>query len=290
MKKYMTRRNLLRLTGGLALSAGSVTLYANRFEPEWFDVTSLSLPLRRLDPVFNGYRIAQISDIHADDTWMNTTRLMDVVTLANQQKPDLIVLTGDYVTDIINEHIESTLSTLRHLKARDGVVAILGNHDHWTDPGAVRRILESHGITMLVDAIHTVRRDNAMLHIVGLDDLLPEGYTPLWTHEPRFKNLMAKLPAEGAAILLVHEPDFADIAAPTGRIDLQLSGHTHGGQIRLPLYGTIVTPRLGRKYRDGLYHVQDMTHYTNRGVGLTSPQVRLNCRPEISLFTLLANS
>jgi predicted MPP superfamily phosphohydrolase len=89
----------------------------------------------------------------------------------------------------------------------------------------------------------------------------------------------------GAAILLVHEPDFADIAATAGRIDLQLSGHTHGGQVRIPGYGALHLPRLGKKYQAGLYQVNTMLHYTNRGLGMMEPQVRFNCRPEITVFT-----
>jgi predicted MPP superfamily phosphohydrolase len=91
----------------------------------------------------------------------------------------------------------------------------------------------------------------------------------------------------GATVLLVHEPDFADIAATTQRIDLQLSGHTHGGQIRIPGYGALLLPHMGKRYQAGLYHVESMLHYTNRGLGMLSPQIRLNCRPEITVFVCL---
>jgi predicted MPP superfamily phosphohydrolase len=94
------------------------------------------------------------------------------------------------------------------------------------------------------------------------------------------------LPAEGCAILLAHEPDCADDSAATGRFDLQISGHSHGGQVSLPLIGPPVLPYLAQKYPSGLYQVGQMFQYTNRGVGMTPPYVRLNCRPEITVFTL----
>ena len=104
----------------------------------------------------------------------------------------------------------------------------------------------------------------------------------------RLDEVLAQLPADGAAMLLCHEPDFADISAATGRFDLQISGHTHGGQIVLPFIGPIHTPRYGHKYSLGMYQVGDMIQYTNRGVGMARLPVRFNCRPEITVFTLEA--
>ena len=101
-----------------------------------------------------------------------------------------------------------------------------------------------------------------------------------------FDKVMRTLPADGAAILLVHEPDFADLSAATGRFDLQLSGHTHGGQIVLPLVGPPILPSMGRKYPSGEYRVNDMLLYTNRGIGVTTVNARFNCRPEITVFNL----
>src|SRR2546425_760075 len=141
MKKLLHRRTLLRLTGGMLVAGGATAVYASYIEPAWLDVTSLSLRLPNLDPTFDGYRIAQITDIHADSTWMDAARLMEVVTLTNQQKPDLIVITGDFVTHI-DDSTPRTLAALHHLEARDGVLAVLGNHDHWTDAATVRQLLK----------------------------------------------------------------------------------------------------------------------------------------------------
>ena len=120
----------------------------------------------------------------------------------------------------------------------------------------------------------------APLHIAGVDDL--------WTGQDRLDLVLERLPAEGAAILLVHEPDFANTSAKTGRFDLQLSGHSHGGQVSLPFLGPPILPRYARDYPVGRYQVGEMALYTNRGLGTVPPRVRINCRPEISLFILEA--
>ena len=126
----------------------------------------------------------------------------------------------------------------------------------------------------------TLRREEAQLHIAGVDSL--------WYDKADLNPVLQQLPEEGAALLLAHEPDFADISAKTGRFDLQLSGHSHGGQIILPLVGPPWLPRHGRNYPLGQYQVGDMIQYTNRGIGMVIPTVRFNCRPEISVFTLRA--
>ena len=103
----------------------------------------------------------------------------------------------------------------------------------------------------------------------------------------RLNDVIEELKDESAAILLAHEPDFADLSSKTGRFDLQLSGHSHGGQVVVPFYGPLVLPYLGQKYPSGLYQVGEMLQYTNRGVGMIEPAVRFNCPPEITVFHLL---
>ncbi|TMC22901.1 MAG: metallophosphoesterase [Chloroflexi bacterium] len=291
---FLKRRDILKYTGiaGMgAVVAGSGSLfYMGTIEPAWLDVVSVNLHLSRLAPAFNGYRIVQLSDIHADMTWMDAGRLSYVVGAANAQNPDLIVITGDFVT-YLYDGMADTLSVLKGLRARDGVFAVLGNHDHWSDANEVSTLIRAYGIQELNNRVHTIQRANTMLHLVGMDDLWvrPEdNYVPVWAHQTILTPLLQTLPAEGAALLLVHEPDFADVAAATGRIDVQLSGHTHGGQVRLPGRGALRLPYLGKRYQAGLYRVQTMWHYTSRGLGTVEPQVRFNCRPEITVFTCRA--
>lgn len=290
VKTTSTRRKFLKWSGITALGAvgvgGAAGLYSWKGEPGWLEITAQSVRLPRLHPAFAGYRIVQLSDIHADESWMNKERLEAIVALTNEQQPDMVVITGDFVTKARPRALEA-LEALQELKARDGVFGVLGNHDYWSDSQVVRTTLEKVGVQELYDSAHTLTRGDAMLHLVGLDDLWPESdlLLPVSVHADRLQTILETVPQEGAIVLLVHEPDFADVAAATSRIGLQLSGHSHGGQVRIPLLGSPVVPPLGEKYVAGLYTVGPMLHYTHRGLGMVSPQVRFNCRPEIAVFT-----
>ncbi len=266
---------------GALLSVGGL-YYAREIEPEDVEVVPVSLVLPRLAPKFDGYRIAQISDLHADD-WMTPGRLLALVKLINTEAPDLVVITGDFATyspfRSMIRHVPALVDPLRRVGAPDGAVALLGNHDHRTNPAVVRRALAAGGVTELHNAVLSLRRGGAVLHLCGLDSAL-EGVV-------RLDRVLEGLPEGDAAILLVHEPNFAEISAETGRFDLQLSGHSHGGQVCVPLLRSIVAPRLSRKYLSGLYRVGGMFLYTNRGLG-AHPRLRFGCRPEITVFTLRA--
>ncbi|WP_161975481.1 metallophosphoesterase [Tengunoibacter tsumagoiensis] len=290
----MTRRHILRntllTTVGLGATGAGTIYYSKKIEPAWVEVTYHYLHLPRMTPAFHNYRLVQLSDFHTDDTWMTAERLANVVSMTNALKPDLVVITGDFVTDYLDSS-EDTLKELGKLKAPDGVLATLGNHDHPAGAEFIRYCLRTNNIHELKNATHTLKRGNDLLHIVGLDDLWPSNRgTPasIWSHQPLLADLTASLPAEGAAILLVHEPDFADVTAQSGRYGLQLSGHSHGGQVRIPFHGALALPPLCEKYPCGLYQLGTMWQYTNRGLGMVKPQVRLNCRPEIAVFQLLS--
>jgi len=272
------RRALLGAALGVLLLGGLV--YVRKVEPEDVEVVSVSLVLPRLEVRFDGYRIAQISDIHADG-WMTPGRVLRLVNLVNAEAPDLVTITGDFATysrfRSLIRHATRLVAPLRRLRAPDGVVAVLGNHDHKANPQVVRGVLAASGVTELRNTILTLRRGGAALHFSGLDDVR-EG-------TPDLHRALLDLPEKGAAILLIHEPDFADESAATGRFDLQLSGHSHGGQVGLPLLRYPFLPKLSRKYPSGLYRVGGMSLYTNRGLG-AHPRFRFNCRPEITVFTL----
>lgn len=279
-RPYISRRQLLRrgITWA-SLTALAGTAYTTLVEPGWIDVSRISLTLPRLAAEFSGYRVAQISDIHMGD-WMNAERLRDVVRTVNAQAPDLIAITGDFVTRDAESHARDLIDGLRQLKARDGVVAVLGNHDYWSNPQVVRDVLVASGVRELANSVKTLHRGAVTLHFAGVDDI--------WEERDRLDLALAALPDDGATILLAHEPDFADESAATGRFDLQLSGHSHGGQIVAPFMGPLHVPRFGRKYPSGQYQVGGMIQYTNRGVGMIRPYVRFNCRPEITIFNLHA--
>jgi len=253
----------------------------------WFEITRHQFHFARHAAAFHGYRVVHITDLHVDGMFMTSERLTSVVQAINRLHADLVVITGDFVTSYQAEHAQ-TLAGLSELQARDGVFGVLGNHDHAAGADWMRECLSAAHIQELNNATHTIQRDDQVLHLVGLDDLFPrnEGEpTPVWTHLPRLEQLAATLPEEGTAILLVHEPDIADVAASTRRFDLQLSGHSHGGQVFIPFYGLLssILPPLARQYPRGLYQVEEMTLYTNRGLGTP---MRFNNPPEIAVMDL----
>jgi predicted MPP superfamily phosphohydrolase len=167
---------------------------------------------------------------------------------------------------------------LSRLSARDGIVAILGNHDHWTDPELIIQCLERCGISVLANQIFTIQRGASTLYIAGLDDMM--------VGKEDMALLLTGLPDGEKAILLAHEPDYADISSKTARFVLQLSGHSHGGQISIPHRGPLYLPNHARKYPAGLYNVDGMLLYSNSGLGTAELQFRFNTRPEIAVFTL----
>jgi len=274
--------NILRavLTSGIGATVLGMTSHLSSTRANgWVDVNPIDLTLPRLASEFHGYRIVQVSDFHIG-TWINRARLEEAIDLVNCQSPDLVAITGDFVMVEPELYADDLKKVLAMLRPKDSTVAILGNHDHWTNPRLIRRVLRSAGIIDLTNSFYTLCRGNAQLHIAGVDDYM-EGLD-------RLDLVLERLPTTGSAILLAHEPDYADISGRSGRFDLQLSGHTHGGQVRIPYLRPPVLPGLGRKYPVGLYKVHDMFQYTNRGLGTSSFQMRLNCRPEITVFTLQA--
>lgn len=260
-----------------ALAATGVLRHAGWVEPERVEVNRMNIVLRGLQEPFDGYRIVQLSDLHADK-WMTPERLRRLVQMVNSLQPNLIAITGDLVTDPAVGRTPDLASALGELTAPDGSVAVLGNYDYVAGEGLVRELLHEAGVRELANDVYTLRRAKGELHIAGVDDV--------WHRRSRLDLVLQKLPRSGAAILLAHEPDFADVSAATGRFGLQLSGHTHGGQVRLPMFGSLLRPRHGRAYDAGLYEVGEMYQYTNRGVGMFPPRLRFRCRPEITVLTL----
>ena len=254
-------------------------LYGKLIEPNWIDIHRVQLRLPHLASEFDGYRIVQISDLHTDK-FMRERRLSGVFRLVNRQKPDLVAMTGDFVTEYRQKFIPNFRRSLKVLKPKDKTVAVLGNHDYLSNPQAIRKALLANHIVDLSNSVYTIKRGNAIFNIAGVDDLL--------LGKPRLDLVLQELPPEGAAIILAHEPDFADISAATGKFDLQLSGHSHAGQVRLPFLKPPALPTLGKKYYEGLNRIGNMKIYTNRGIGMTGLHIRFGSRPEITVFDLVA--
>lgn len=247
------------------------------FNRQDFQVEEVEVIIPSLNPVYEGYRLANISDIHLGQ-WITAEHLEGVMGLVNQEKPDSVTITGDFISYILDDFAEDLESALKMLKPRDNTFAVLGNHDHWLGAEKIRNILNKCNIIDLSNDVSTLCRRKAPLHIAGVDSVMLEKH--------RLDLVMDKLPEDGPAILLAHEPDFADISSTTGRFTLQISGHSHGGQFLIPGLGTFIRGPHFVKYPVGKYQVGDMVQYTSRGLGTNVFWFRINCPPEITMFTL----
>ena len=256
----------------LVLTIGSLYVYG-RLEARWLIVESVTIPIENLDPSLEGFTIVQMSDFHVDLN-MPIKFVIEAVEMTNQLDPDLIVLTGDYVTGDADS-IMDLAPVLADLEARLGVYAVLGNHDVWTDAARIRTALEEVGIPVLINSGLTL--GDGAIYLAGLDDA--------WEGSPDLDLALHGLTMDIPVILLIHEPYYAESIAEDGRVSLQLSGHTHGGQIRLFGLSKTLAPIRDRKYDQGLFRIHDSWLYVNRGIG--GVEVRINCRPEITKLTLV---
>ncbi len=278
-------RNLMRRTRRFRLAALligipilALMIYAMLIEPRMIEVTQRQITITDLPREFDGFRIVQISDIHVG-AWVKNEQVRGFVALANAQKPDAVVLTGDFLTRLTKD-IPGIGKALSGLKAKHGVYAILGNHDYWEDEDAITKALLDNGIDVLFDESRDVKIGAGRIRIVGTDDL--------WEGDPDFAKAFEDIEEDDACIVLAHNPDSA--LRMDGRLaDLVLSGHTHGGLIVLPGIGALLSSSdLGRKVVSGLHEVNGMPVYINRGVGTgtTLVPVRFRCRPEMTVLTL----
>jgi predicted MPP superfamily phosphohydrolase len=276
----LDRRNFLKVLSHvlIAYGLGSVGLfeYSLQLEPEWLQIKKVRIALHGLGRSLDGFKIVQLSDFHLS-AHTDIRLIQKAVEIANQLHPDLLVLTGDYVLDFAELIFELT-PVLAGLDAAHGVYSIVGNHDYWTDPEVVRLGLEQARIPLLINEGIPIHSGRDSFYLAGMDDG--------WSGQPDLDQALSKWSDEMPAVLLVHEPDFWDDVSSDPRISLQLSGHTHGGQVRLPGYGAPILPRYGQKYDQGLFHNHGRWLYVNRGIGVVPPPVRFNCRPEITEITL----
>lgn len=288
MSSFPTRRNFLKLgAAGVAVGALGIAGEGTFFEANRPRLVSIEVRLNRLAESWDGFRIAQLSDLHYDD-YFSVVPLRKAVDIVNGLQPDLVVVTGDFVTSRGRAHrrqnairaakvIGPCAQLLAKMRAPFGIMASLGNHDVEADPSHIIDVLQSNNISMLRNRSVPLERENKRLWLCGVDDIL--------SGKPRLDLALKEIPAGEPAVLLAHEPDWADFVAKYP-VDLQLSGHSHGGQIKLPLIGAPYLPPLARKYPWGLRQIGGLTLYTNAGIGTIELPTRIGCPPEVTLITL----
>lgn len=276
-----TRRQFLQrvaVVGAVAIVGDGILL-----APNLPRVVRQEFHLQRWPERLNGFTVAVLSDFHYDPIF-SVHPLRAAIAMVNNLHPDLIALTGDFVTvSSIGDEAKGALaaepcaSLLRQMSAPHGLWAVMGNHDDATDPEHVTRALQAQNIQVLANQSQPIEQDGARFWLGGVNDVM-NGAADL-------SKTMHGVPASEAVILLAHEPDYADFASRFP-IDLQLSGHSHGGQIRFPLLPPLYLPPLAKKYVLGEYQVGPLPLYTNAGLGTVEVPVRFNCPPEITLLTL----
>jgi predicted MPP superfamily phosphohydrolase len=256
--------------GALSVIAG---LAALRRTPR---IVTQRIAIADLPPELEGYRIAQLSDLHCGP-FTPRERVRRWVARANELGADLIAVTGDLITSG-EEYVEAVAAELGALRAPDGVLGCMGNHDYFTDGDQLAAALERHGMKVLRNRGVTVARGAARLYVAGVDDT--------WTRRQDMPAALRARPAGAPVVMLAHDPSLF-VEATTHGVDLTLSGHTHGGQVAVPgatrhlNLARIITP-----YTAGFFHEGRSTLHVSRGLGTTGPPVRLGARPEIALLEL----
>jgi uncharacterized protein len=237
------------------------------------EVTRHEVFIDDLPAPFDGYRIAFLTDTHVAP-FVRSEYYDEIRAQVRRFDPDLILFGGDFVS--FRNHIPLLANRLGGLSARDGVFAVLGNHDYWTDAAQVTAAMGSVGVRFLTNAHVMLARGGARLPLAGVDEL--------YRGKPDLDAAFAGIAVGAPCIAVTHHPDLIDLVRR--RVDLLLCGHTHGGQIRLPFFGAIVVPsKHEATYATGFHRVGAVLMYVSRGIGAIPP-VRILCRPEIATFTL----
>jgi len=279
----MTRRAFLAAasTAGIGLAA-----YAGTRGRHQLEILNRTFAIPNLPDAFQNFRFIQISDIHFEE-YTEAWFLEEIVRQVNALDAELVVVTGDYIShgplpfSYAWKAAGVCAEILGGLKAPQKY-GILGNHDAVAGPEHIIPPLEAHGLPILVDSYVPIERGRDVLWLCGADDA--------GVRSPDLNLAIPPFTNGAPVILLCHEPDYADRVVHHPRfptIDLMLSGHTHGGQIRLPLVGPLILPPMGQKYVQGAFQLGHMQLYVNRGIGAVGLPFRLNCPSEITQITLV---
>lgn len=288
-KQASSRRDFLKAS---VFGAAGLALYSGEIERHWIDVTHRDVALRGLPADFDGMRVVHLSDIHMD-YFTESFFLRRVVERINQLNPDAVFVTGDFVTSsdwARPSAPESAWQCAQILKglACERVYAVLGNHDVIVGAAKVISALQSNGINVLRNSFLPIERGRGRIWVAGLDDAVVGHPDPAAAIPEQIRNV-----PDEPVVLLCHAPDYAlhiRRHAAGQAVGLMLSGHTHGGQIRLPFIGALVLPPMGQQFIEGWFKVGHMGLYVNRGIGTIGVPFRLDCPPEITVLTLRASA
>jgi len=279
----VSRRKFLKRMGtglaGVLLFSASLHGYGKYVEPNWLEVQRFDFIHPNIPKEFEGFTILQFSDTHLGFHF-SLEKFENILGTIRRENPDMVVFTGDLVDNLLSFiSTTETIALLDSIHAPYGKYACFGNHDHggWGTE-KYRDMMRMGGFRLLQNEWVFIRKGNSQIIVAGIDDAL--------LGKPDFPGTLGSLDGNDFTLLLSHAPDLAD-QARNFPVHLQLSGHTHGGQVKLPLIGPVILPRMGKKYSEGFYTLSDnFSLYVNRGLGMTELPYRFLSRPEITLFTL----
>ncbi|HEY6419365.1 MAG TPA: metallophosphoesterase [Candidatus Binataceae bacterium] len=244
------------------------------------DVAKIDLPVRALPHSLSGIVACQISDFHVDRD-EDLERLALAVEAINREQPEIVFLTGDYFSgpNTMRRYLAPFRDALKRLNPSTGIFAILGNHDHWASAERISEALTTAGALVLRNDSRRLTLRGEELVVVGIDDL--------WSRRAEPARAFRDVRESDCTIVLAHNPD-TGLYARHLKPGVMLSGHTHGGVVRIPYYGSPFKSilRIGKEFYAGLNRYEDFYIYTNRGLGTFWLRIRINCRPEVSRFCL----
>lgn len=271
------RPAFLKTIGLGIVAATAVAIWSRYVAPYRPRLEAIEIPVPAGHESLAGLRIGFLTDTHAGP-FVSPIDLRRAVAMLRQEAPDLVLLGGDYISES-PRYADDAAVALGDLAtvAPLGCLAVLGNHDLSTDRDRVTAALENHGIRVLRNQSALIETGRGPLWIAGVDETI--------LGQADVEATFAGIPDGSAVLALWHEPDYAAQAAAAGAF-AQLSGHTHGGQIRLPGIGPLVLPPGGKLYPAGTYVVNGLHLYTSRGLGVYRPPVRFLCPPEVTIVTL----
>lgn len=276
--EVVTPRPVVRALAGAATAAVGLAAYGRLVEPFWLEVTQIEIALPNLPPALDGLLVAQLSDLHLTGPVDPRDAVAQAIARCNQARPDVVVLTGDYVSN--RDGVAALADSLAALQVRPAF-AVLGNHDYRLGPSwrrAIEAALREREIDLLDNRSARYERNGAALWFVGVGD----GYT---SHDRLDDALRDVGPTDRPRVLLTHYPDLL-FDLPTDQFDLALAGHSHGGQIALPFLVERALARSHTVFSDGLYRMHGLPLYVSRGLGTSGYRVRLFARPELAMLRL----
>ncbi len=282
--KLLLKRILL-VFAAVILFLASVAAYSYYIEPNRLIVNEQDLKILNWSAKLNNFKVVAISDVHGGSNFITEEKLRKIVELANAQNPDLIVLLGDYVSQVgrkdsdLKMPIETITKNLQGFKAKYGVYAVVGNHDWWFDEKKVQNEFERIGVSVLENEVSPIQVDDETIYLWGIEDY--------WKNRRVPTQVFEQIPNKQNIIAITHNPDSL-LKAPN-EISLMIAGHTHGGQVKFPFYGAMAFVNDPR-FMEGFVEVDGKNVFVTTGVGLSGPQIRFRVTPEVAVLNLFSEN